>query len=123
MPTRSISALFAISLTVLGCSQSTPGGAPIGPGDGKIVFTGDQTADWAQIVALEDQAHPERRESVMTQCLRELVGRGAQGEDEPLARIHRVVPHALRADPPARLAGRLPIRIARSSGSGVAARK
>jgi hypothetical protein len=55
--TRSISALFAISLTVLGCSQSSPGGgAPIGPGDGKIVFTGDQKADWAQIVALEDQA-------------------------------------------------------------------
>ncbi len=56
MLTRSISALFAISLTVLGCSPSTPGGAPIGPGDGKIVFTGDQKADWAQIVALEDQA-------------------------------------------------------------------
>ena len=56
MLTRSISAVFAISLAVLGCSQSTPGGAPIGPGDGKIVFTGDQTADWAQIVALEDQA-------------------------------------------------------------------
>ena len=57
MLTRSISALFAISLTVLGCSQSSPGGgAPIGPGDGKIVFTGDQKADWAQIVALEDQA-------------------------------------------------------------------
>ncbi len=56
MLTRSISALFAISLTVLGCSPSTPGGAPIGPGDGKIVFTGDQKADWAQIVALEDRA-------------------------------------------------------------------
>ena len=56
MLTRSISALFAISLAILACSQSTPGGAPIGPGDGKIVFTGDQQADWAQIVALEDQA-------------------------------------------------------------------
>lgn len=57
MLTRSISALFAISLAVLGCSQSSPGGgAPIGPGDGKIVFSGDQKADWAQIVALEDQA-------------------------------------------------------------------
>ena len=54
--TRSISALFAISLAILACSQGTSGGAPIGPGDGKIVFTGDQKADWAQIVALEDQA-------------------------------------------------------------------
>jgi len=56
--TRSISALFAISLALLACSQqgSPGGGAPIGPGDGKIVFTGDQKADWTQIVALEDQA-------------------------------------------------------------------
>jgi hypothetical protein len=55
--TRSISTLFAISLALLACSQGSPGGgAPIGPGDGKIVFTGDQKADWAQIVALEDQA-------------------------------------------------------------------
>jgi len=54
--TRSISALYAISLAILACSQGTSGGAPIGPGDGKIVFTGDQKADWAQIVALEDQA-------------------------------------------------------------------
>ena len=56
MLTRSILALFSISLAVLACSQGTPGGAPIGPGDGKIVFTGDQKADWAQIIALEDQA-------------------------------------------------------------------
>ena len=54
--TRSISVVFAISLAVVACSPGTPGGAPIGPGDGKIVFTGDQKADWAQIVALEDQA-------------------------------------------------------------------
>ena len=53
--TRSVSAL-AISLAILACSQGTPGAAPIGPGDGKIVFTGDKQADWAQIVALEDQA-------------------------------------------------------------------
>ncbi len=38
------------------CSQSSPGPAPVGPGDDKVVFTGDQKADWAQIVALEDQA-------------------------------------------------------------------
>ncbi len=57
MLTRSISALFAASLAIIACSQGSPGGgAPIGPGDGKIVFTGDQKADWAQIVALEDQA-------------------------------------------------------------------
>ena len=56
MLTRSISALFALSLAILACSQGSPGAAPIGPGDGKIVFSGDQHADWAQIVALEDQA-------------------------------------------------------------------
>ena len=56
MLTRSISALFAISLAILACSQGSPGAAPIGPGDGKMVFSGDQQADWAQIVALEDQA-------------------------------------------------------------------
>ena len=56
MLTRIISALFAISLVVAACTQSTPGAAPVGPGGDKIVFTGDQKADWAQIVALEDQA-------------------------------------------------------------------
>jgi hypothetical protein len=57
MLTRSLSALFAISLVVAACSRSSNGGAvPVGPGGGKIVFTGDQKADWAQIVALEDQA-------------------------------------------------------------------
>jgi len=52
---RSVSALFAISLTVAACSQTSPGPVPVGPG-GKIIFTGDPKADWAQIVALEDQA-------------------------------------------------------------------
>ncbi|HEV2017113.1 MAG TPA: hypothetical protein VGQ98_02280 [Gemmatimonadaceae bacterium] len=56
MLTRSVSALFTIVLVVLACSQGSPGAAPIGPGGDKIVFTGDQKADWAQIVALEDQA-------------------------------------------------------------------
>jgi len=56
MLTRGVSALFAISLVVAACSQSTPGAVPVGPGGDKIVFTGDQKADWAQIVALEDQA-------------------------------------------------------------------
>jgi len=41
---------------VLTCSQGAPGVVPAGPGGDKIVFTGDQKADWAQIVALEDQA-------------------------------------------------------------------
>ena len=56
MLTRSVSALFAISLALLACSQSSPGIVPAGPNGDKIVFTGDQKADWAQIVALEDQA-------------------------------------------------------------------
>ena len=56
MPTRSLSALFAITLAIAACSQGTNGAAPVGPGSGKIVFTGDQKADWEQIVALEDQA-------------------------------------------------------------------
>jgi hypothetical protein len=56
MLTRSGYALFAISLAVAACSQSSPSPVPAGPGDDKIVFTGDQKADWAQVVALEDQA-------------------------------------------------------------------
>lgn len=55
MLTRSLSALFAISL-VVGCSPSTPGAVPAGPGGDRIVLTGDQKADWAQVVALENQA-------------------------------------------------------------------
>jgi hypothetical protein len=54
--TRSVSAVFAISLVAVACSQGSPGNVPIGPGGDKVVFTGDQKADWAQIVALEDQA-------------------------------------------------------------------
>jgi hypothetical protein len=53
---RRVSALLAISLTVAACSQGSPGPVPVGPGGDKIVFTGDQKADWAQIVALENQA-------------------------------------------------------------------
>jgi hypothetical protein len=54
--TRSSSAFFAVSIALLACSQGSPGPVPIGPGGDKIVFTGDQKADWAQIIALEDQA-------------------------------------------------------------------
>ena len=56
MLTRSVYAFLAISIAVLACSQGSPGPVPIGPGGDKIVLTGDQKADWAQIVALEDQA-------------------------------------------------------------------
>jgi hypothetical protein len=48
--------LFAIAMVLAACTQQTSG-APSGPGGGdKIVLTGDQKADWAQIVALENQA-------------------------------------------------------------------
>jgi len=56
MLTRIVSALFAISIVAIACSQGTNGAVPVGPGGDKIVFTGDQKADWAQIIALEDQA-------------------------------------------------------------------
>jgi hypothetical protein len=45
-----------ISLVAAACSSSSQSGVPVGPGDEKIVFTGDQKADWGQIVALENQA-------------------------------------------------------------------
>ncbi len=56
MLTRTVSALFAISLLAIACSQSTPGAAPGGPGGDRIILTGDQKADWEQVVALENQA-------------------------------------------------------------------
>ena len=56
MLTRSVSVVFAIALIAAACSQSSPGGVPVGPGGDKIVFTGDQQADWAQIAVLENQA-------------------------------------------------------------------
>jgi hypothetical protein len=56
MLSRSLSTLFAISVTLAACSQSSSTPVPVGPGGDNVVFTGDQKADWAQIVALEDQA-------------------------------------------------------------------
>jgi hypothetical protein len=56
MLTRSVSLGFVISLVAAACSPSSQSGVPVGPGDEKIVFTGDQKADWGQIVTLEDQA-------------------------------------------------------------------
>jgi hypothetical protein len=47
--------LLAVVTVLAGCSQQPPG-TPAGPGGGKIVLTGDQKADWAQIAALENQA-------------------------------------------------------------------
>jgi len=56
MLTRSLFSLLSLSVVFAACSQGTNGSVPIGPGSDKIVFTGDQQADWAQIVALENQA-------------------------------------------------------------------
>jgi len=80
--TRSVSAIFAISLVVIACSQGSSGAVPIGPGNDRVVFTGDQKADWAQIVAIEDQAKallkPEGCSSV-AQCRSAPVGSRACG--------------------------------------------
>ena len=56
MLTRSVSLIVAISLAATACSPSSQSAVPVGPGGEKIVFTGDQKADWGQIVALENQA-------------------------------------------------------------------
>jgi len=47
--------ILAMAVVLAACSQKTPG-TPAGPDGDKIVLTGDQKTDWAQIVALEDQA-------------------------------------------------------------------
>jgi len=82
MVTRSVSALFAISLVAAACSQGSSGAVPIGPGGDQIVFTGDQTADWAQIVELENQAKALVKAegcSSADQCLTAAVGSRACG--------------------------------------------
>jgi hypothetical protein len=55
MVARSIR-VFATVMVLVSCTQGAPGGAPSGPDGDKIVLTGDQKADWAQIVAIENQA-------------------------------------------------------------------
>lgn len=55
MLTRVICA-FTTAIILASCSQGAPGGAPSGPDGDKIVFTGDQKTDWAQIVAIENEA-------------------------------------------------------------------
>ncbi len=82
MLTRSLPALFVISLALAGCSQSNPSPVPVGPDGDKVVFTGDQKADWAQIVALEDQAKALLRTegcSAAAQCRTAAVGSRACG--------------------------------------------
>jgi hypothetical protein len=82
VPARSASAFFAISLAIFACSQGTPGVVPAGPGGNQIVLTGDQKADWAQIIALEDQAKAVVKASgctSATQCRAAPVGSRACG--------------------------------------------
>ena len=55
MVTRGIRT-FATVMVLASCAQGSPGGAPSGPDGDKIVLTGDQKADWAQIVAIENEA-------------------------------------------------------------------
>jgi hypothetical protein len=49
--------LIGVAAALIACSQGTSG-APSDPGSGPVKFTitGDQKADWAQIVALENEA-------------------------------------------------------------------
>jgi hypothetical protein len=49
--------LIGVAGALIACSQGTSG-APSDPGSGPVKFTitGDQKADWAQIVALENEA-------------------------------------------------------------------
>ena len=49
--------LIGVAAALIACSQGTSG-APSDPGSGpgKFTITGDQKADWAQIVALENEA-------------------------------------------------------------------
>jgi hypothetical protein len=72
----------SILAAVLGaCAPAVPAN-PSGPGGDKIVFTGDQKSDWAQITALEDQAkalvHADGCASV-NQCRTAAVGSRACG--------------------------------------------
>src|SRR5205823_11559803 len=54
MPAKVVQYL-AVAITLTACAQGTTGGPETPPGD-KVVFTGDRDKDWAQIVALEDEA-------------------------------------------------------------------
>ena len=72
---------LAMTLIFVGCSQGAPG-APSEPGGDKIVLTGDQKADWAQIVALENEAKGQVKTegcSSVAQCRTAAVGSRACG--------------------------------------------
>ena len=45
---------IALASALFGCAQGATGGPD--PGGDKVVFTGVKATDWAQIVALEDEA-------------------------------------------------------------------
>ena len=47
--------VIALATIIGACAQGAPG-SPSAPGGDKVIFTGDQKADWAQITALEEQA-------------------------------------------------------------------
>jgi len=47
---------LAVAFVLSGCAGGTAGAPETPGGSGKVVFTGDRDKDWAQIVALEDQA-------------------------------------------------------------------
>jgi hypothetical protein len=55
--TRASTSILAGLIVLVACTQSPPTNGPPRPGDGAtFVITGDQKADWNQILALEEQA-------------------------------------------------------------------
>lgn len=55
--TRASASIVAGLIVLAACTQSPPTNGPLRPGDGSpFVITGDQKADWDQILALEEQA-------------------------------------------------------------------
>ena len=79
---RSVLLVCVFSLVASGCTQNPASGVPVGPGGEKIVFTGDQKADWGQIVALENQAKAISKAdgcSSASQCRTAAVGSRACG--------------------------------------------
>jgi len=55
--TRASTSILAGLIVLVACTQSPPTNGPPRPGDGStFVITGDQKADWNQILSLEEQA-------------------------------------------------------------------
>ena len=72
---------FALIGILISCAQGATNG-PENPGGGKFVFTGDRDKDWAQIIALEDQAKALAKTDGCTsadQCRTAAVGNRACG--------------------------------------------